>query len=56
MKQIHQARIDVEEMKSSKPSSAPKDLAFREAVVDPDTRAIYIRRRFIFVLFPSIIC
>ncbi|PPQ77741.1 hypothetical protein CVT25_011176 [Psilocybe cyanescens] len=41
---IHRARIDVEEMRSGKPSPLPKDIPFREAVVDPDTRAIYIRR------------
>jgi hypothetical protein len=44
--QIHRARIDVEEMRSGKPSPLPKDLPFREAVEDPDTRAIYIRRKF----------
>ena len=38
-------RIDIEEMRSGKPSSLPKDVPFREAVSDPDTRAIYIRRR-----------
>lgn len=40
---IHRARIDVEEMRSGKPSPLPKDLPFRDAVEDPDTRAIYIR-------------
>lgn len=35
-------------MRSGKSSSAPKELPFREAVVDPDTRAIYIRRMPIF--------
>jgi len=44
--QIHRARLDVEEMRSGKPSLLPKDLPFREAVEDPDTRAIYIRRKF----------
>ncbi|KAF8913880.1 hypothetical protein CPB84DRAFT_1699194 [Gymnopilus junonius] len=40
---IHRARIDVEEMRSGKPSPLPKNVSFREAVTDPDTRAIYIR-------------
>lgn len=40
---IHQTRIDIEEMRSGKSSSLPKDVPFREAVSDPDTRAIYIR-------------
>ncbi|KAF8974759.1 hypothetical protein BDZ97DRAFT_1911911 [Flammula alnicola] len=40
---IHKARIDIEEMRSGKPSHLPKDVPFREAVTDPDTRAIYIR-------------
>ncbi|KAH9482628.1 Ras GTPase-activating-like protein rng2 [Psilocybe cubensis] len=40
---IHRARLDVEEMRSGKPSPLPKNIPFREAVVDPDTRAIYIR-------------
>ncbi|KAF8165362.1 IQ domain-containing protein-containing RasGAP [Crassisporium funariophilum] len=40
---IHRARIEVEEMRSGKSSSTPKDIPFREAVADPDTRAIYIR-------------
>ncbi|KAJ3515338.1 hypothetical protein NLJ89_g1823 [Agrocybe chaxingu] len=40
---IHRARIDIEEMRSGKPLPTPKDVPFREAVTDPDTRAIYIR-------------
>ncbi|KAF9534346.1 IQ domain-containing protein-containing RasGAP [Crepidotus variabilis] len=40
---IHRARVEVEEMRSAKPSNTPKDLPFRDAVSDPDTRAIYIR-------------
>lgn len=31
-------------MRSGKPSLLPKEVPFREAVSDPDTRAIYIRR------------
>lgn len=40
---IHRARIDVEEMRSGVLSSQPKDIPFREALADPDTRGIYIR-------------
>ncbi|KAF8175380.1 hypothetical protein BJ912DRAFT_988665 [Pholiota molesta] len=40
---IHKARIEVEEMRSGKISDIPKELPFRDAVSDPDTRAIYIR-------------
>ncbi|KAF9568918.1 hypothetical protein CPC08DRAFT_790400 [Agrocybe pediades] len=40
---IHRSRIEVEEMRSGRQSTAPKDVSFRDAVTDPDTRAIYIR-------------
>ncbi|KDR83761.1 hypothetical protein GALMADRAFT_236120 [Galerina marginata CBS 339.88] len=40
---IHRARVDVEEMRSGKPSLFAKDIPFRDAVTNPDTRAIYIR-------------
>ncbi|KAG6810418.1 hypothetical protein H0H92_011957 [Tricholoma furcatifolium] len=40
---IHRARIELEEVKSGLPSSKAKDLSFREALGDPDTRPIYIR-------------
>jgi Ras GTPase-activating-like protein IQGAP2/3 len=42
--QIHQARVEVEEMRSGKLLNVPKEVSFRDAVTDPDTRAIYIRR------------
>ncbi|THH02790.1 hypothetical protein EW026_g172 [Hermanssonia centrifuga] len=40
---IYRARIDVEEMRSGAPSPKPKDVTFREALQDPDTRGEYIR-------------
>ncbi|KAF9247031.1 ras GTPase-activating protein [Melanogaster broomeanus] len=40
---IHRARIDIEEMRSGRASTKPKDLPFYEALEDPDTRAEYIR-------------
>ena len=42
--QIHRARIDIEEMRSGRASTKPKELPFYEALKDPDTRAEYIRR------------
>ncbi|KAF9476454.1 hypothetical protein BDN70DRAFT_951286 [Pholiota conissans] len=40
---IHKARVEIDEMRSGKESNIPKELPFRDAVTDPDTRAIYIR-------------
>ncbi|KAG6899516.1 hypothetical protein C0993_009572 [Termitomyces sp. T159_Od127] len=40
---IHKARIELEEVKSGIPSKRVKDVSFREALEDPDTRPIYIR-------------
>ncbi|RDB22579.1 Ras GTPase-activating-like protein rng2 [Hypsizygus marmoreus] len=40
---IHKARIDLEEMRSGVPSSKAKDVTFRQALEDPETRPIYIR-------------
>ncbi|PPQ69874.1 hypothetical protein CVT24_003209 [Panaeolus cyanescens] len=40
---IHRTRIELEEIRSGKQSMTPKDLPFREAIVDLDTRPIYIR-------------
>ncbi|KAF9462631.1 ras GTPase-activating protein [Collybia nuda] len=40
---IHKTRIDLEELRSGIPSTRPKELTFREALKDPDTRPIYIR-------------
>ncbi|KAF9221951.1 ras GTPase-activating protein [Gyrodon lividus] len=40
---IHRSRIDIEEMRSGRASTKPKDLPFYEALKDPDTRAEYIR-------------
>lgn len=47
LKQIHRARIELEELKSGIASTKAKDLNFREALKDPDTRPIYIRRQFV---------
>ncbi|KAG9317305.1 ras GTPase-activating protein [Chiua virens] len=40
---IHRTRIDIEEMRSGRTSTKPKDLSFYDALKDPDTRAEYIR-------------
>ncbi|KAK2466197.1 hypothetical protein APHAL10511_001839 [Amanita phalloides] len=40
---IHKARILVEEMRSGVASSLPKELLFRDALQEPETRAVYIR-------------
>lgn len=43
--QLHRARIDLEEMRTNIPSRKPKDVLFREAIEDLETRPIYIRRK-----------
>ncbi|KAI0775938.1 hypothetical protein BD413DRAFT_469824 [Trametes elegans] len=40
---IYRVRTDLEEMRSGAPSNRPKDIAFHQALHDPDTRAEYIR-------------
>ncbi|KAG5646573.1 hypothetical protein DXG03_002876 [Asterophora parasitica] len=40
---IHKARIELEEIRSGIASEKPKDVSFRDALKDPDTRPIYIR-------------
>ncbi|KAI0677108.1 hypothetical protein C8Q78DRAFT_959803 [Trametes maxima] len=40
---IYRARTDLEEMRSGAASNRPKDVAFHQALQDPDTRAEYIR-------------
>ncbi|KAI9001428.1 hypothetical protein BD414DRAFT_405968 [Trametes punicea] len=40
---IYRVRTDLEEMRSGSPSKRPKDIAFHQALHDPDTRAEYIR-------------
>ncbi|KNZ78048.1 Ras GTPase-activating-like protein rng2 [Termitomyces sp. J132] len=40
---IHKARIELEEVKSGISSKKVKDVSFRDALKDPDTRPIYIR-------------
>ncbi|KAG6880044.1 hypothetical protein C0992_007361 [Termitomyces sp. T32_za158] len=40
---IHKARIELEEVKSGIPSRKIKEISFRDALKDPDTRPIYIR-------------
>ncbi|EAU84770.2 IQ domain-containing protein-containing RasGAP [Coprinopsis cinerea okayama7 len=40
---IHRNRIDVEEMRTGRMNPAPRDVSFREALEDPETRPIYIR-------------
>lgn len=40
---LHRARIDLEEMRTNIPSRKPKDVLFREAIEDLETRPIYIR-------------
>lgn len=42
-KTIHRARIDLEEMRTGVASRQPKDVTFREAIEDLETRPIYIR-------------
>lgn len=42
--QIYRAHIDLEETRQGVPSKRPKDVSFREALQDPDTRGEYIRR------------
>lgn len=44
--QIHRARIELEEMRAGRPSTQAKDVSFREALDDPATRPIFIRRAF----------
>uniref|UniRef100_A0A0W0FJV3 Putative ras GTPase-activating protein n=1 Tax=Moniliophthora roreri TaxID=221103 RepID=A0A0W0FJV3_MONRR len=41
---IHRSRLDAEEMRNGVTSNRRKDISFREALEDPDTRVIYIRR------------
>ncbi|KAL0579549.1 iqgap-related protein [Marasmius crinis-equi] len=40
---IHKARLEHEEMRNGTVSNKRKEVSFREALDDPDTRAIYIR-------------
>ncbi|KAF8076365.1 ras GTPase-activating protein [Lyophyllum atratum] len=40
---IHKTKIELEEIKSGTASTKVKDVTFREALKDPDTRPIYIR-------------
>ncbi|KAI0353517.1 hypothetical protein OH77DRAFT_1497233 [Trametes cingulata] len=40
---IYRVRTDLEEMRSGVPSNRPKDVTFQQALLDPDTRAEYIR-------------
>ncbi|GLB33790.1 putative GTPase-activator protein for Ras-like GTPases [Lyophyllum shimeji] len=40
---IHKTRIELEEIRSGIASTKAKDVTFREALHDPDTRPIYIR-------------
>ncbi|KZT72473.1 ras GTPase-activating protein [Daedalea quercina L-15889] len=40
---IYRAKVDLEEMRSGAAAKEPKDVAFRAALNDPDTRAEYIR-------------
>ncbi|CDO71342.1 hypothetical protein BN946_scf184908.g100 [Trametes cinnabarina] len=40
---IYRVKTDLEEMRSGTPSQRPKDIAFHQALHDPDTRAEYIR-------------
>lgn len=47
--QIHRARIEVEEMRSARTLDVCKDLPYRDAITDPDTRATYIRREYRFL-------
>ncbi|TFK75932.1 hypothetical protein BDN72DRAFT_786097 [Pluteus cervinus] len=42
--EIYRSRIALEEMRSGVPSPAPKEVPFYDALNDPNTRAIYIRR------------
>jgi hypothetical protein len=45
----------MEEMRSGIPSSKPKDIPFYQALNDPETRTIYIRRKHVFFsLFQTI--
>jgi Ras GTPase-activating-like protein IQGAP2/3 len=44
MTQIHRARVSLEEMRSGV-KQPNKDVAFHQALKDPDTRAEYIRRK-----------
>lgn len=41
--QIYRNRIELEELHAGAPSSKRKDLSFRDALLDPPTRATYIR-------------
>ncbi|TFY63402.1 hypothetical protein EVJ58_g3276 [Rhodofomes roseus] len=41
--QIYRAKMDLEELRSGEAAKEPKDVAFRTALNDPDTRAEYIR-------------
>ncbi|KAF5388019.1 hypothetical protein D9615_000397 [Tricholomella constricta] len=40
---IHKARIELKEIRSGVASTKAKDVSFRDALTDPDTRPIYIR-------------
>ncbi|KAH8113457.1 hypothetical protein DFH11DRAFT_1602139 [Phellopilus nigrolimitatus] len=40
---IYRSRINIEEMKTGMRSNKPKDISYRDAVMDPDTRAVFIR-------------
>ncbi|KAG6861600.1 hypothetical protein C0995_014507 [Termitomyces sp. Mi166 len=40
---IHKARLELEEVKSGIPGKKVKDVSFRDALKDPDTRPVYIR-------------
>ncbi len=42
-------------MRSARTLDISKDLPFREAVTDPDTRAIYIRREYKFLITLSLV-
>lgn len=44
--QIYRTKVDIAETRSGMASEKPKNIPFREALQDPDTRAEYIRRKF----------
>lgn len=43
--QIYRGMMEIEEMRSGQPNVKAKDIAFHQALHDPDTRAEYIRRK-----------